>query len=165
MNENYIFRKIKKEEVPIMFGLILDRMEWMNENNIKQWNVHGYDTLFPLSFYEKECKNGNLYVLVDATTNELVSGAVLLEIDDRWNDNEPSLYLHNYVSKIGKSGVGKIFMKHAEEYAKSKGKKYFRLDSAEDNEKLTKYYEKQGFKPAGKCSVGPYIGVLRQKEI
>ena len=37
-----MFRQIKKEEVQAVFELILDRIEWMNENEIHQWNETKY---------------------------------------------------------------------------------------------------------------------------
>ncbi|ORX49000.1 hypothetical protein BCR36DRAFT_404918 [Piromyces finnis] len=107
------------------------------------------------------------YGLVDSKTNEILCAAVLLEDDNSWEDNEPSIYIHNFISKIGYPGIGKLFIKYTEEYAKLNGKKYLRLDSSGDNKKLTEYYDEQGFIPVGTCVYvdGLYKGVLRQKEL
>ena len=51
-----MFRQIKKEEVQNVFELILDRIEWMNENNIHQWNETSYTDAYPLSYYEEKRK-------------------------------------------------------------------------------------------------------------
>ncbi|ORX76824.1 hypothetical protein BCR32DRAFT_329171 [Anaeromyces robustus] len=167
MDEKYIFRKIKKEEVSTLFNLILSRMKWMDEKNIDQWNTDHYDKRFPQSYYEEEQQQGNLYVLVDAISNEILSGAVLLEEDERWgDDNEPSLYIHNLVSNVNNPGIGRIFLEYIENYAKSKGKIFLRLDSPVKNPKLGEIYEKQGFVPTGDfCILERYKGVLRQKII
>lgn len=45
------------------------------------------------------------------------------EKDSRWEeDNEPSVYLHNFVTKIGENGSGALFLRFAEEYAIGEGK-------------------------------------------
>ena len=46
---DYIFREITKEEIPQMFWLILQRMKWMDEKGIKQWNVTNFDKVYPES--------------------------------------------------------------------------------------------------------------------
>ena len=53
-----MFRQIKKEEVQTVFELILDRIEWMNENNIHQWNETNYTDAYPLSYYEEKREAG-----------------------------------------------------------------------------------------------------------
>jgi len=163
----YIFRKLKEVEVPIMFNLIIERMKWMDKKNIKHWNVLEYDKIYPQSYYVEKTQQGYTYGLYDVNTNELLCAAVLLENDDSWENQEPSIYIHNFISKVGCPGIGKLFIKYTEEYAKAKGKKYLRLDSSGDNEKLTEYYDKQGFIPVGDCVYvdGLYHGILRQKEI
>lgn len=163
MENKYIFRKITKEEIPVMLHLIIERMKWMDEKGLKQWNVTKYDEVYPQSYFEERMNEGQVFVLVDKTTEEVVCAAVLKEHDERWETDEPSLYLRNFASKIGESGVGLVFMKFAEQYAKHIGKQYFRLDSPEGNETLAKYYEKQGYSTVGKCEDGLYKGILRQK--
>ncbi len=165
MNDRYIFREIKKEEVPQMFSLICERMKWMDEMGIHQWNAANYDQIYPLSYYHERRLKGEAFVLAEKETGELISAGVLKEQDDRWNDKEPAIYLHNFVAKEGARGAGSIFLRFAEEYAAQKGKKYLRLDSAEDNASLERYYSSQGFVPAGTCTEGMYKGILRQKEL
>ncbi|OUM63648.1 hypothetical protein PIROE2DRAFT_61171 [Piromyces sp. E2] len=166
-DDMYIFRKIKENEVSLMFQLILDRLKWMDKKNINHWNVLGYDKIYPISYYEEKFQQGHIYALVNANTNEILSAAVLLEEDESWENNDPSIYIHNFISKVGLPGIGKIFLKYTEDFAKLKGKKYLRLDSSGDNAKLTEYYNKLGFIPVGTCVYvdGRYKGVLRQKEI
>ncbi len=148
-----------------MFSMILRRMEWMEEKGIRQWNVAEYDEIYPLSYYEEERQKGELFVLADRDTNEIVCGAVLKEEDERWEDRAPSIYVHNFVSKTAPRHVGRIFLIFAEKYAAERGKRYLRLDSARDNQALASYYEKIGFAPAGSCVEGGYHGILRQKEL
>ena len=166
MGNRYEFRRIKQEEVNEMFHLIQERMKWMDEKGIEQWNTAKYDEIYPLSYYEDEWRKGEIFVLYDTENRRIVSAAVLKEKDERWENNkESAFYLHNFVAKIGEKGMGILFMKSAEEYAVKKGKLFFRLDSAENNDSLSRYYESQGFLPVGKIKEGLYAGILREKKL
>lgn len=171
MNGRYIFREIKKEEIPRMFQLILERMKWMDEVGIRQWNVTKYDEVYPLSYYEERRELGEVFVLEDIGTKQIVCVGVLKKEDERWQQDESvthggtAFYLHNFATQIGKKGIGTVFLRRAEEYAAQKGIEYFRLDSADDNQKLEQYYERQGYVPVGKCVDGLYTGILREKKL
>ena len=165
MQSKYVFREITEEEIPLMFQIIVARMKWMDAVGIKQWNVTKYDEVYPIEYYEEKRRQGEVYVLEDTHLGQIVCVGVLKKEDDRWPDNPPALYLHNFATKIGEKGVGKIYIRHAEALAKAQNKIYFRLDSADDNIPLAKYYENQGYLPAGHCIDGMYTGILRQKRL
>lgn len=148
-----------------MFAMIRQRMAWMDDKGIEQWNVAGYDEIYPLSYYEAAQARGEAFALADADTGELVSAAVLLEEDERWEDCAPALYVHNFVSRVGERNAGALFLAHAEAYAAQRGKRFLRLDSAENNASLARYYDALGFETAGFCTDGPYRGILRQKAL
>lgn len=160
---NYTFRRAEGDEFQRVFSLILERMHWMDDCGIKQWNVFPYDEIYPLEYYKDAQLNGLLYVIVDNSSKNVVCAGILKESDERWTDSELAFYLHNFVSEVGRTGVGDIFLQSATALALEHGKKYLRLDSSVDNDKLAKYYEKQGFLPVGSCIDGEYKGVLRQK--
>lgn len=158
------FIKLPPEKAPQMFDLVLERMKWMDEKEIEQWNVMGYDEVYPLSYYEQKCSEGRAFALEDKD-GTILCAAVLLENDSRWNDDAPALYVHNLVSKVGAGDAGADFLCRAGEYAVGEGKAYLRLDSAEDSAALAKYYESLGFVPTGTCTDGPYKGVRREKKL
>lgn len=158
-----MFRQIKKEEVKNVFELILDRIEWMNENNIHQWNETNYTDAYPLSYYEEKREQGQLFGLIEE--GQIVCVAVLLEEDESWNDSIPSLYVHNLVSSRNSKGAGRRFFAYLEDYAQTQKKTYIRLDSARDNKSLEDYYTSLGFIEVGTCIDGPYKGICRQKEV
>lgn len=162
---DHIFRRITAEEVPEMFALILRRMEWLRERGIRQWLFSEYDVFYPQSYYEQAQRNGEAFALEDKAAGRLICAAVIMESDERWNDDEPALYIHNFASDPERSGAGDAFLKCAEAYAAEKGKKYLRLDSAENNEALAAYYSVRGFVPVGSCEAGGYKGILRQKKL
>lgn len=163
MQKRYIFREIKKEEIPQFFSLIRQRIAWMEQQGIRQWNDTGYEEEYPQAYYEAHRQKGQLFVLEDPDTGEIVSGGVLKEEDDRWPDEASAVYLHNFASSITERGAGSIFLQYAEAYAASKGKGYFRLDSPEGNQILERYYGSRGYTAVGTCMDGLYKGILRQK--
>jgi len=150
-----------------MLALIHQRIAWMDEVGIRQWNVTGYDTVYPLSYYEQARQQGDVFVLAEADTGRILCAAVLKRTDERWADHpgaeEPALYVHNFAARLGETGAGALFLHRAEQYAAGQGMKYLRLDSADDNPALTRYYEQKGYLPVGFCVDGPYSGILRQK--
>ncbi len=163
MTDSFIFRPITRQEIPRLFAMIRERMAWMDEQGIRQWNVMQYDQIYPQTYYEQERQKGHVFVLEE--DGMLVCGAVLKERDDRWQDDQPALYVHNFVSQTGTKGAGAVFLRYAEAYALEKGRQYLRLDSAQDNQALSRYYESLGFRAAGSCQAGLYRGVLRQKDL
>ncbi len=163
MGDRYIFRAIRKEEIQQMYQMILDRMDWMDEVGIRQWNVTHYDTVYPLSYYEQKRIEGEAFVLEDTRTGEIVCAGVLKKEDDRWPTEAPALYLHHFVTKVEYKGVGAIFLELAEQYVLSTGRSLMRLDSAVGNTTLADYYGSKGYMPVGTCVDGLYKGILREK--
>ena len=170
MKNKFIFRQIKKEEIPEMFDIILERVKWMDETGIKQWNVTGYAEAYPLPYYEEKYEKGEVFVLGDLQSGKILCAGVLRNEDERWDHvcdsaDGSALYLHNFASRVSSKGAGSIFLEYAENYAAKAGKQYFRLDSADDNEFLTAYYSSRGYLPAGECVDGPYTGIVREKKL
>lgn len=126
----------------------------MDEKGIRQWNDTGYEEEYPQSYYEAHRRKGQFFVLEDRNTEEIVSGGVLKEEDDRWPDQTSAVYLHNFASSITERGAGSIFLQYAEAYAASRGKRYFRLDSPEGNQTLEQYYGSRGYTAVGTCVDG-----------
>ena len=165
MNEGFIFREMCKNEVPVVFDLILSRIQWMDERRIKSWNTTNYTERYPISYYLRKTEQHEMFALVDQETDRILCAGVLKQEDDRWQDKHPAIYVHNLVSAIDVKGAGSVFLRFAEDYARSIGKDYLRLDSIEGNPKITAYYERLGFCAAGKCTDGDYHGILREKRL
>ena len=165
--DKYLFRKASLNEVQTVFQLVLDRISWMDEVGIRQWNVTDYVGRFPLSYYEEKQAIGQMFVLEEKAKGEIVCGAILKEVDDRWPDDVKgsAYYLHNFATHTKKPGVGLIYLHLAEQYAAQMGKEYFRLDCAVDNAFLNRYYDAQGYVVVGHCVHGLYKGLLREKRM
>lgn len=166
----YIFRQIKKDEIPELFRIIMARVSWMDEVGIHQWNETKYDECYPPEYFEAHRQAGHTFVLTDGENGQILAGAVLKDTDERWDHipggrEEKSVYLHNFATRLGHKGIGSVFLSMAEDYAKRSGVRYFRLDSAVGNEKLTEYYSSRGYVPVGECVDALYTGILRQKEL
>lgn len=165
MANRYRFREAEKQEVAAIFALIMDRVAWMDQVGIRQWNTTRYDQRYPLDYYEQRRLQGELFVLEDAVTGKLLCVGALFHEDDRWPDPGSAYYLHHFASAVDAKGAGSIFLQQAEDYTASQGKDYLRLDSAVGNQALAQYYTSRGYEEAGQCVDGLYSGILRQKKL
>jgi len=150
-----------------MLALIHQRIAWMDEVGIRQWNVTDYDGVYPPEYYEECWRKGEMYALADAQTGQILCAGALKEEDPRWPEAlaAPAFYLHHLAADLRHKGAGRIYLCEAEAHARRVGKQFLRLDSAIDNPALTAYYESQGYLPAGTCIDGLYEGILRQKAL
>lgn len=147
-----------------IFSLIRDRIQWMDDHGISQWNYVNYWDLYPESYYRTAISEGRLYVLKVPGTGEILSAGVLAESDSLWGQEDlPSVYLHNFVTDRAAPGSGGIFLAACEELARSLGKKWFRLDCIKTNLKLNQYYEAHGYQAVGEIEDGKYVGTKREK--
>ena len=164
-NSEYVFRQATSAEIHDVFQIILERMKWMDELGLEHWNIYHYDELFPIPYYEQAQHAGQLFVLEEVDQRELVCAGVLFEEDARWHDGVPSLYLHNFAARVGKSGAGALFLLFAADCAHQRGKTYLRLDVLSSSPKLQAYYEAHGFQRCGSCVDGFYHGELYQMRV
>ena len=165
METKYVFRQATEVEIPAVFSLIMGRVAWMDQVGIRQWNTTKYDRRYPLDYYEQRRRMGELFVLEDKTTGQILSVGALLHEDDRWPEPDSAYYLHHLASRVDAKGAGSIFLQMAEAYTASMGKRYMRLDSAVGNTILEEYYTGRGYVEAGRCTDGLYKGILRQKQL
>lgn len=146
-----------------VFALIAERIAWMDEVGIRQWNEADYTKIYPREYYREKCREGKVYVLMRG--EKVLCAAVLLEEDGRWNDREAACYVHNFAASVSEKGAGGRFLACAERLARLRGKKYMRLDCAVGNEALNRYYEERGYRLAGSCAEGGYRGNRREKRL
>lgn len=160
----YVFRPAKQGEIDAVFSLFEKRIQWMDREEIRQWNVTDYLAVYPKSYYQQQQAKGNLYVL---TGDTIVRAVVLLQNDERWQDRSDSraFYVHNLVTDPSVKGVGKRMLTEIENTARLHKKQYVRLDCAVDNDFLNQYYASAGYALAGQCQDGPYTGNRREKKL
>ena len=161
----YTFSPALADELPAVFALIKDRIAWMDEVGLHQWNVLDYWGVFPESYYTAAVREGRLFVVHDASGAGAGAG-VLSFRDPFWHgDASPALYLHNFVTARHAKGAGDAFLAGCERFALAHNKPLFRLDCAADNTVLNDYYAARGFAAAGTVEDGPYKGILREKRL
>lgn len=161
----HTFRLAECSDVDAVFQLYKNRIRWMNEKGIRQWNETGYLDAYPIDYYMKQQALGNLYVLVE--NNVIIGAVVLLQEDDRWKEKtgQPAFYIHNLVADTTVNGAGKEILLEVEIIARQQGKHFIRLDCAMDNAFLNGYYGSLGYEMAGTCQDGPYVGNRREKTL
>lgn len=152
----------KISDLKDVYRLIDDRIKWMDEVGIKQWNVTDYYKHFPHRYFEMAVDNLNLYVLKNKV-DRVVGAAVIKSKDSWWDDDKQAYYIHNFVTDIEEKGAGIEMLKGFEDIALKNNIYRVRLDCAKDNVKLNRYYEQFGYNVVGECIVGDYIGNKREK--
>lgn len=165
MEQKYIFRQATREEIPLVFALIMRRVSWMDDVGIRQWNTTKYDQRYPIYYYEQRRQQEEIFVLEERSTGKLLCVGALFHRDERWPEEASAFYLHHFAAELDAKGAGSIFLQMAETYAARQGKTYLRLDSAIGNKTLEDYYTSRGYVEAGYCKDGLYEGVLRQKKL
>lgn len=165
--QKYTFARGTLADLPQVYTIIDERIRWMDEVGIEQWNVTDYWDCYPKSYYEKAVHDGNLYVLKEAGGDRITGVAVLYESDERWAKQQgpAAYYVHHLATRIGEKGAGKEMLAFCEKQAAADRKEYLRLDCAIDNPKINAYYDKLRYDYAGTCVDGKYAGNLREKKI
>ena len=164
---NYQFGLADESVLEQIYALIDRRIGWMDEVGIRQWNVTDYWGVYPREHYVEQMRHGRLFVLKDATSGAVAATAVFYERDPRWPDDAQvdTYYVHHFASSPDAKGAGRRLLQHLEEYARQKGKTVLRLDCADGNSKLNRYYQEKGYLPCGTCVDGLYRGILREKHL
>ena len=157
------FRKARIEDMEQFYALLNQRIAWMDEIGIKQWNHTGYWDRYPKPYYVENMEQGRLLVLMDG--EKLLAAGVIYEEDVRWvnSGDMPAYYLHHFAADVNEKGSGSAYLELLEQYSREMGKVRLRLDCAVDNPKLNEYYENRGYYICGSCIDGPYSGITREK--
>lgn len=158
-------RFAEAQDLDGIIALIAERIAWMDDMGIEQWNRTGYLTRYPREYFLSLAERKELFVAEDKSG---VSGVMaLFSTDSRWPDDGvvPALYVHHLTAALRCRGLGRELLTWAEGYAAGEGKKRLRLDSAEGNAALEHFYTTQGYTEAGFCTDGLYRGILREKNL
>ena len=156
------FRRAAAGEAEQVFDLIRQRIAWMDERGIQQWNHPGYLRRYPLDYFRQCAEEGQLYALW-TECGVLAAGAVVLEEDPRWTGyGGKALYVHNLAASLHFSGAGTELLRRCLALAAERGQDYLRLDCARDNPVLHDYYERFGFRFVAPVEDQGYLGDLLQ---
>lgn len=164
----FTFGPAAMEDAEAVFSIIRDRIRWMDEQGIRQWNVTDYWSVFPESYYREAIEAGRLLVLRDRLTGKVAAAGVYAHTDGFWKDTdgrEGAGYIHNFAASRAFPGAGSRFLENVEDYARREGREKFRLDCSVHNPRLNAYYESRGYQAVGEVQEGGYHGVRREKKL
>ncbi len=166
-NMSIIFIPASPADMEAVYSLIDARIRWMDKVGIRQWNVTDYWGVYPKTHYIEQMEKGRLYVLRRSSDGHILGTAVLYESDPRWEGvpEVPAYYVHHLATEIGAREAGRTILLEIEAIARRNGKTHVRLDCADDNPRLNRYYEDAGYSICGNCIDGVYTGNLRQKRV
>ena len=164
---DYQFDLADESVLEAVYALIDRRIDWMDAVGIRQWNVTDYWGVYPKEHYVEQMRHDRLFVLKRAADGAVVGTAVLYETDPRWPDGETAsaYYVHHFAASPDEKGAGAVLLRHLEKYTRQKGKAALRLDCADGNTRLNRYYREKGYSPCGTCVDGLYRGILQEKPL
>ncbi len=154
-----------EEDLEKVFELLRERMAWLKEKGIPQWEPEEYWAAFPEEYYRRAAREGRLFVLKDPACGALAAAAVLTQQDRGWDGETQAVYVHNFAASRAYPGAGSLFLEYCEASARAQGKQSVRLDCAVGNERLNRYYEQRGYLPRGWVTAGSYHGIRREKRL
>ena len=137
-------RQATEKDIPIIESILLDAVQWMDENEMHQWESENVKWSQLSKYYEIS----DFYIAY----NESVPAACMSLIDYDpvfWPDvpKGESLYLHKVA--VVRKYAGKGFSKELIDFAKTKAENLgiysLRLDCHKNRDKVRAAYEKQGF--------------------
>lgn len=135
-----------EDESQIILDLWKGSARWIQSKGINQWNPDSLNIN-----QVQECFNNGFEIYL-ARWNEEVVGTLYICWSDPilWEelDNDESGYIHRFaVSRDhAGNGIGKQFIRWAEDYIRDRGKKFIRLDCMAENARLNQYYLDAGYK-------------------
>lgn len=138
----------RPEDAPFLLALREARSAWLAGRGIQQWKV-GEVTLDEV---ESQVLAGEWHLLRHG--GALAAAVRLLWHDEAfWGAQLPTAaYLHGLMVDREYAGrrLGLALVAWAEEQARQAGRSLLRLDCAEDNPALRRYYTEQGFRVVGR---------------
>ena len=162
-NQKINIRPASRDDAPIILNLWKGSAEWLQSNDIDQWNPEEFNLERVLKFMNRE---SDIYLA--SIDNEIV-GTYLITWQDPfiWKelDNSESGYIHKLaVNRNFKGkGIGLQLLRSAEEQIKGKGKRYVRLDCMADNIRLNQYYKDAGFQFVRRIEMNNWSAHLYEK--
>lgn len=158
--EGVIIRKANINDADEIIKIIHNRVDWLKQNKINQWkNFANRDRSYFIEKIEKE-----IVYVVDLKYN--ICGTFILQFKDNyWDDDKNAIYIHHFATKLGNDGLGKYIINEIKKIAIQNNKKYIRVDHEKYNEKLGRYYQKQGFIKVNEYKDGEYNCILREMQL
>ncbi len=134
------------EDTAAIFDLYDKAVEFQKTKSDKHWK--GFDA----AFVENEINENRLWkIVIDGSIACIFSVAYSDPLIWGEKSDEPALYIHRIVTNPIFRGRGfvKLIVEWAKEYGRKLGKRFIRMDTWADNQKLIDYYIECGFSFVG----------------
>ena len=162
----YHFRRALPQDVDSIIEVIQERIDWMDQMGLYQWNKTHYMQRYPRQYFLQRVEDGEFFLALDSSG--AVTGVMaLLTEDPRWEGTEQKkcYYVHHLAARTGAKGAGRALLCFCEELSRKEGREVVRLDCQLGNDKLNAFYEKLGYQYAGPMVEGEYEGIKREKKL
>ena len=125
--EEWQFMQALPQDLNAILGLIRQRIAWMDQKGLEQWNKTDYFSAFPPEYFAQAIREGHIYVLCTKEPRRVIGLISLKEEDSYWpKDNKNCCYMHNLATNAAFPGAGRALLGHCEEQARRWGKEYLR---------------------------------------
>ena len=145
-------------EVDKVVAVLSEAAAWLRSRGIEQW-----PDPYPAEWVAASVERGETYL---ARENGTVVGTVTLRWTDRafWGEQPPVAgYVHGLAVRREFAGRGPELLTWAEQRVRSEGRELLRLDCRTDNERLRRYYARQGFEHRGDTTVDDFRTSLYER--
>ncbi|MCC8928796.1 GNAT family N-acetyltransferase [Rhodococcus sp. I2R] len=137
--------------------------DWLRARGIDQWTPREV----PLTVIEKQVLRGEFFVARNSRSAQIIGAVRLIWSDPEiWGESAVrAAYVHGLVidrSLVG-VGLGRDLLTWAARHARDEGAETLRLDCAETNPALRRYYRNFGFSEVGVRDLGRFEVVLFEK--
>ena len=137
--------------------------DWLRARGIDQWTPREV----PLTVIEKQVLRGEFFVARNSRSAQIIGAVRLIWLDPEILAESAvrAAYVHGLVidrSLVG-VGLGRDLLTWAARHARDEGAETLRLDCAETNPALRRYYRNFGFSEVGVRDLGRFEVVLFEK--
>ncbi len=135
-----------RDDIPVIFDLYDEAVKFQKTVFNKHWQGFEQDLI-----EQEVAENRQWKIVIDGQIACIFAITFNDPLIWKEKDRDPSIYIHRIVTnpRFRGSAFVKEIVKWSKEYAKSLGKRYIRMDTWGDNEKLREYYVSCGFEYLG----------------
>jgi ribosomal protein S18 acetylase RimI-like enzyme len=150
-------------DVTAILALLENVRQWLAGKGIAQWTRS-----FTAAWIAERVSAGEFWIALH--NGGPVAVVRLLWADPLFwqeRDQGDAAYVHTLAvhRDYAGRGIGAWMLRWAEGRARARGRHALRLDCAADNSALLRYYERYGFTPITRQSVGPAVVLLLEKRL
>jgi hypothetical protein len=164
-NMNLIFRLAKKHESPVALELLKSAAEWLQSNQVNQWQFWLDPPKEKIDWVEEGFVK-NEFFFIESSGETIGMFRLLREDTLYWGKRtDNARYLHSFVivKKFAGNNIGKNVLDKIAMDVRKEGVFILRLDCNAANDKLCKYYENQDFKKVGEKQMQHSLNNLYEK--